>query len=295
MSMSSEAAKRGQTPQRIGLGRLKTRAEIVVEYTLLIFFTVCFLIPFFWLVSESLKSPSELFEVPMLWWPRVPQWENFALMFTSFPFLKYLKNTLILVAFVILGSIISNSLVAYGFARLHWKYRDQVFLLVLVTMVLPFQVTMIPLFLLFREFGWVNTFLPLIVPHFFGNAFFIFLLRQFLLGIPFELSDAAKIDGANEFQIFLRIITPLTKPVLATIAIFAFLNTWNDFIGPLIYLSDHSKYTLALGAQQIMDDLDPKWNILMALGASMTVPVIFLFFIMQRYFIQGIAMSGIKA
>lgn len=295
MPVSSEAAKHGRTPRKVWRGRLKMRAEIVAEYALTICFTICFLIPFFWLVSESLKSPSELFAVPMLWWPKVPQWENFALMFTSFPFLLLLKNTLIIVVFVILGSIISNSLVAYGFARLRWKYRDQVFLIVLITMVLPFQVTMIPLFLLFKEFGWVNTFLPLIVPHFFGNAFFIFLLRQFLLGIPFELSDAAKIDGANEFQIFLRIIMPLAKPVLATVAIFAFLNTWNDFIGPLIYLSDHSKYTLALGAQQIMDDLDPKWNILMALGASMTLPVIVLFFILQKYFIQGIAMSGIKA
>jgi ABC-type glycerol-3-phosphate transport system permease component len=230
----------------------------------------------------------------MKWWPDVPKWSNFTEMFTSFPFMLYLRNTVSIVIPTIIGSIVSNSLVAYGFSRLEWKYRDQVFVIVLITMILPFQVTMIPLFLLFKDLNWLNSFLPLTVPHFFGNAFFIFLLRQFLQGIPKELSYSAKVDGANEFQIFLRIIMPLTKPVLSTVAIFSFLSTWNDFIGPLIYLSNDQKYTLSLGAQQIMSNLDPKWNILMALGVTMTIPVIVLFFILQKYFIQGITMSGIK-
>jgi len=272
----------------------KNGIQLTAQYILLLIFAVCFLIPFFWLVSESLKKPSELFEVPMLWWPKSPQWSNFTLMFSSFPFLLYLKNTMMLVIPTMIGSIVSNALVAYGFSRLEWKYREQVFVIVLITMILPFQVTMIPLFLLFKELHWVNTYLPLTVPHFFGNPFFIFLLRQFLLGIPKELSFSARIDGANEFQIFYRIVMPLAKPVLTTVAIFAFLHTWNDFIGPLIYLSDNHMYTLSLGAQQIMGTLDPKWNILMALGVTMTLPVLVLFFIMQKYFIQGITMSGMK-
>jgi ABC-type glycerol-3-phosphate transport system permease component len=270
------------------------KIKLSVLYLFLILFSACFLIPFFWLVSESLKSPSDLFEVPTRWWPKNPQWSNYSLMFTSFPFFLYLKNTIIILIPNIVGSVLSNSLVAYGFARLDWKYRDKVFVIVLVTMILPFQVTMIPLFLLFQKLHWIGTFLPLTVTSFFGNPFFIFLLRQFLIGIPKELSYSAKIDGANEFQIFARIIMPLAKPVIATVVIFAFLGTWNDFIGPLIFLSDNKLYTLSLGAQQIMGTYDPKWNILMALGVVMTVPVLILFFMLQKYFIQGVAMSGIK-
>ncbi|MBW7452975.1 carbohydrate ABC transporter permease [Paenibacillus sepulcri] len=276
------------------MGNIGRKAELFVVYVCLILFALCFIIPFFWLIAESLKAPSELFEVPTKWWPETPQWVNFSLVFTSFPFMLYLKNTIIILIPNIIGSVISNSLIAYGFARLDWKYRDRVFVLVLITMILPFQVTMIPLFLLFQQFNWIGTFLPLIVPSFFGNAFFIFLLRQFLLGIPKELSYSAKIDGANEFQIYWKIIMPLAKPVISTVVIFAFLGTWNDFIGPLIFLSDNKLYTLSLGAQQIMGTYDPKWNILMALGVTMTLPVLILFFLLQKYFIQGVAMSGIK-
>src|SRR5699024_9580034 len=202
---------------------------------------------------------------------------------------------IIIVVFTCLGAVVSNSLIAYGFARIDWKYRDGVFIIVLATLMLPFQVIMVPLFLLFKEIGWTGTFLPLIVPHFFGNPFFIFLLRQFFKGIPNELSESARIDGANEFMIFLRIILPLSKPILATVLIFQFIEAWRDFLGPLIFLSDNKLYTLSLGVQQIMSDNDPRWALLMAVGVAMTLPIIIIFFFMQRYFIEGITFTGSKS
>lgn len=273
---------------------LGEKLELTVLYIILIAFAACFVVPFLWLFLQSIKAPSELFKTPVQIFPAVPQWKNYLKVFNSFPFFLYLRNTMIIVFFNIVGSVLSNSLIAYGFSRLRWKMREKVFILVIITMILPFQVTMIPLFLMFSKMGWIGTFLPLTVTCFFGNPFYIFLLRQFFLGIPFELSYAARVDGANEFQIWWKIIMPLAKPVLTTVVIFAFLRTWNDFIGPLIFLSKNTLYTLSLGAQQIMATYDPKWDLLMALGVVMTTPVLIVFFIMQKYFIQGIAMSGIK-
>jgi len=275
-------------------GRLADRLEQVVLYAILVVLALCYVVPFLWLLSNSLKTPSELFTHPVKWLPATPQWVNFRNTFTTFPFMLYLKNTMIVVVVNIIGSVISNTLVAYGFSRLEWKNRDRVFVVVIITMILPFQVVMIPLFILFQKLHWIGTFLPLTVTCFFGNAFFIFLFRQFFMGIPMELSQAAKIDGASEFTIYSRIILPLATPVIATVVIFAFIRTWSDFIGPLIFLSNDKLYTLALGAQQIMTAYDPKWELLMALGVAMTVPVLVLFFLVQKYFIQGIAMSGIK-
>lgn len=263
-------------------------------YVLLILMTASFVVPFYWLLVSSFKSPSELFEMPVRWFPRAIQFDNYQRMFNAFPFFLYLRNTLIVVFFNVVGSLFSSSLVAYGFGRLRWPYRDQVFVLVLITMILPFQVTMIPLFLLFQKLGWVGTFLPLTITSFFGNPFFIFLMRQFFLGIPDELSQSARIDGANEFRIFYQICLPLSKPALTTVAIFAFLRSWNDFLGPLIFLSNSKLYTLSIGVQLIRSNLDPKWEVLMAAGVVMVLPVLIIFFVLQKYFIQGIALSGIK-
>jgi ABC-type glycerol-3-phosphate transport system permease component len=290
--MTPSLEKRNQ-PTPSG-GRKKIQWELLVLYVVLSIFALCYVIPFLWLLVNSLKTPSELFAHPVQWIPAQLQWVNFQRVFTSFPFFLYLENTLIIVTANIVGSVLSNSLIGYGFSRLEWKNRDKVFLVVLVTMILPFQVVMIPLFLLFQNFHWIGTFLPLTATAFFGNPFFIFLFRQFFLGIPKELSEAAKMDGASEFLIYSRVIIPLSTPVIATVIIFAFLRTWNDFIGPLIFLSDDKLYTLALGAQQIMTAYDPRWELLMALGVTMTLPVLVLFFLLQRYFIQGIAMTGIK-
>jgi multiple sugar transport system permease protein len=276
------------------MSRAFVYAEQAVLYALLIIISACFVVPFFWLLSCSFKQPSELFEVPIRWMPRTIQFENYTRMFTYFPFLRYLKNTLIIVFFNIVGSILSGSVIAYGFACLNWKGRDKVFVIVLITMILPFQVVMVPLFILFQKIGWIGTFLPLTVTCFFGNPFYIFLMRQFFLSLPKELNQAARIDGASEFRIFAQIAIPLSQPVLATVAIFAFLRTWNDFIGPLIFLASDRLYTLSIGAQMIRSNLQPNWELLMPLGVVMVLPVLILFFLMQKYFIQGIAMSGIK-
>lgn len=272
----------------------KSTLALVCMYTVLIILAAIYIVPFIWLVSGSLKTSSELFTNPPVWWPKIPQWKNYIDAINSFPFFLYLKNTLLIMGFNIVGVLLSNSLIAYGFSRIEWKGRDTIFIVVLITMMLPFQVVMVPLFLLFQKLGWIGTFLPMIVPSFFGNAFYIFLLRQFFVGIPTEISQSAKIDGANEFVIFYKLILPLAKPALTTVVIFTFLQCWNDFVGPLIFLSDDRLYTLSIGVQQIMSVNDPRWTLLMAIGVTMTVPVLIIFFVLQKYFIEGIAFSGIK-
>jgi multiple sugar transport system permease protein len=256
--------------------------------------SLCFIVPFFWLISSSFKEPSELFQVPVRWFPKAIQFANYEKMFNTIPFWLYLGNTVNIVIWNIIGSLISCSLVAYGFSRLRWPGRDKVFILVLVTMILPFQVTMIPQFLMFQKLGWVGTPLPLTVTAFFGNPFYIFLLKQFFSVLPDELTQAARIDGAGEFRIFWQICIPLARPAMATVAIFSFMRCWNDYIGPLLYLSDNRQYTLSIGVQLIRSTLDPKWEVLMAAGVVMVMPVLVIFFLTQKYFIQGISMSGIK-
>jgi len=280
--------------KRLNKSKLAGQIEASILYIILIILAILFIIPFLFLFFGSFKVSSELFRIPFKWLPDHFQFGNYKEMFASIPFFTYLKNTLVIVFFNIIGSIISSSFIAYGFARLDWPYRNKVFMIVLATMVLPFQVTMIPLFIMFTGWGWIGTILPLTVTCFFGNPFYIFLFRQFFLGIPKELTYAARVDGANEFRIFLTIIMPLAKPCVATVAIFAFMRTWNDFIGPLVFLADDRLYTLSLAAQLLRSNLDPRWHVLLALGVVMVLPVLLIFFLMQKYFIQGVAMSGIK-
>ncbi|HVO39896.1 MAG TPA: carbohydrate ABC transporter permease [Spirochaetia bacterium] len=269
-------------------------AELIITTLFIAVLALVFIVPFLWMAFSSLKAPADLFLVPMRWLPSVPQWHNYVKVFSQFPFFLDFRNTMFLVVVNIIGAVLSNTLIAYGFTRIEWKGREALFYVVLATLILPFQVIMIPLFILFHNFHWIGTFLPLTVPGFFGNAFFIFLLRQFYMSIPNELSYAAKMDGASEFLIYRRVILPLSAPAITTVIIFSFLKTWNDFIGPLIFLTDNKLYTLSLGAQQIMHSLDPKWDMLLTLGVIMTLPVLVIFFLLQKYFIQGIAMSGIK-
>ena len=221
-------------------------------------------------------------------------WHNYPTGLTFIPFAKYLGNTLLICGLVVFGTLLSCSLVAYGLARIRWGGRNVLFYIIIGTMMLPFQVTMVPMFIVFAKLGWVDTFLPLIVPAFFGNAFFIFLLRQFFLSIPHELTDAARIDGCSDWDIYWRVVLPLAKPALATVGLFAFMNTWNDYVGPLIYLSDASKYTLSLGLATFSSQYGSYPGMLMAVTAVMTVPIIVVFFIAQRTFIQGITLTGLK-
>lgn len=284
MKSTQASAKRRKLPN----------LEAVILYVILTVLAILFVLPVFYLFMGAFKAESELFRVPFKWLPDKFILDNFSNMFQSIPFMRYLKNTMIIVVFNIVGSLLSCSLVAYGFSRLRWPGRDKIFILVLITMILPYQVTLVPLFLMFTKIKWIGTFLPLIVPCFFGNPFFIFLLRQFFTGIPQDISEAARIDGASEFTIFSRLILPMAKPALTTVALFAFIRSWNDFLGPLVFLGRDELYTLSLAASMLKSNLDPNWSVLLALGTVMILPVLLIFFVMQKYFIQGIAMSGIK-
>ncbi len=266
----------------------------LLVYSLLCLLGAVFLVPFFWMVSTSLKAESQIFVFPPKWIPEPVLWSNYPNAVKAIPFWTYAWNTVFITGFNILGVLISSSLVAYSFARLRWPGRNPLFVILLATMMLPGQVTMIPVFLLFKELGWVNTFLPLIVPAFFGNAFYIFLLRQFFLTIPVDLEDAARVDGCPRLLTYWHVILPLSKPALATVGVFTFMGTWNDFMGPLIYLSSEDKKTLALGLQSFVWEHGAEWALLMAVSTMMLLPLLVLFFLAQRYFIEGIALTGIK-
>ncbi len=223
-----------------------------------------------------------------------PQWHNYADALQAFPFMRYLCNTLILCVVTMIGTVLSAALPAYGFSRLRWKGRDTLFFILVATIMLPPQVTMLPVFLIFRALGWTGTMLPLTVPAFFGSAFYIFLLRQFFLTIPQELSDAARIDGCNEAGILWRILAPIAKPALTTVALLSFTAAWMDFTGPLIYLHDERTYTLAVGLLAFLGRHSGDWNLLMAAATVITIPMLVLFFFAQRTYIQGIALTGLK-
>jgi multiple sugar transport system permease protein len=221
-------------------------------------------------------------------------WSNYSRGLTFIPFYQELRNTLIIAILSVIGTVLSCSLVAYGLAKIEWRGRNILFIILISTMMLPGQVTMIPIFAIFVKLGWIDTYLPLTVPTFLGNTFFIFLLRQFFLGIPKELSEAARLDGCSEWDIYRRIVMPLSKPALATVGLFTFMGAWNDFMGPLIYLVNESKYTLSLGLAMFTGQYGNEYGMLMAVSTVVTVPIIVLFFFTQKTFIQGMTMSGIK-
>jgi multiple sugar transport system permease protein len=256
---------------------------------------VLMIVPFLWMVSSSLKAPSQIWLFPPQWIPNPTLWGNYPKAMTTLPFGVYTLNTLKITVPVLLGTLLSASLCGYGFARLDFPGRNLFLWLFLSTLMLPAIVTMIPIFILFSYIGWVDTFKPLIIPPIMGGgAFNVFLFRQFFLTIPRELSDAARIDGCSEWNIYARIIMPLSKPILITVAIFTFLATWNDFIGPLIYLNSDSKKTIALGLASFQGMYSTQWELLMAASVVMTLPTIVLFFFAQRYFVEGIVMTGLK-
>jgi ABC-type glycerol-3-phosphate transport system permease component len=276
--------------------RARRRLTKIVSFIVLAVAALAFMLPLLWMISTSLKPKSQIFMYPLVWIPDPPQWGNYAkaLNNPSFKFLLFLKNSLYYTLLSTVGIVISCSLVAYSFARLRWWGRDFWFIITLATLMIPYPVTLIPMYLLFSRIGWVNSFKPLIVPNFLGTAFFIFLLRQFFLTIPKDLSDAARIDGANEFQIYWRVVMPLAKPALATVALFTFLFCWNDFLGPLVYLTDGSKYTLAVGLAAFRGQYRTQWDLMMAASTVVTLPIVILFFFAQKQFIQGITLTGIK-
>jgi ABC-type glycerol-3-phosphate transport system permease component len=269
-----------------------------VLYALLFGLGFVFVLPFLYLISSSLHDIRGIFEVPFRWIPDPVQWNNYVDAFSTLPFHKFLLNTCIITFSVIIGTLFSSSLAAYAFSRLKFKGRDTLFLVCISTMMLPGQVTMIPIYVLFSKLGWIDTFLPLIVPSFFGAPFFIFLLRQFFLTIPYELDEAALLDGASRFRIFWNIILPLSKPALATVIIFTFIGTWNDFMGPLIYLNSTDNVTLTLGLSllknRVISSGIVQWHLLMAASIVVLLPNIVIFFLAQKQFIRGITLTGMR-
>lgn len=246
------------------------------------------------MLSTSLKSPTEVMVNPPIWIPEKLKFENYVDAINYFPFLRYLINTLFLVTANMIGTLFSSAIVGYAFSRLTWPGRDFWFGILIITMILPGTVTMIPQFIMFKNFGWLNSYLPLIIPAYAGNAFDIFLFRQFFKSIPKEVSESAKIDGCSEFRIFMQIILPLSKPVLGTVAIFTFMGTWNDFMGPLLYVNDKMSYTLSIGLRTFQMQSGTKWHLLMAASIVVAIPTLVLFFSCQKFFVDGIALTGEK-
>ncbi|AIQ30087.1 MULTISPECIES: carbohydrate ABC transporter permease [unclassified Paenibacillus] len=254
------------------------------------------LLPLIWLIRSSLMDMGQIFELPPIWIPNPFRFSNFSEALTILPFGRYFINTTIIVIFSMLGVLVTCSISAYSFARMSWRGRDLIFGLLLSSMMLPYAVTLIPTFIGWSKLGLTNSFIPLIAPAWFGGgAFNIFLLRQFYLSIPRDLDEAAYVDGASHGRIFISIIIPLTRPALVVVGLFTFLASWNDFLGPLVYLNDESKYTLALGLQQFKGMYAAEWHLMMAAATVVLAPAIIVFFIGQRYFIEGITLTGIKA
>ncbi len=273
----------------------KKRFTTAIVYLLLIAGSVLCLMPLFWMLRSSLMTNVEIFMVPIRWLPEVFQWENYRDVFETLPFLKYYANSLTLVIFVVSGAVLTSSLCAYGLSRINWAGKKIVFTCIMGSMMLPVAVTIIPTFLMFRRIGLTNSLIPLIIPAWLGGgAFYIFLLRQFFLSIPKDLDEAARIDGATHLQIYSKIILPLTKPALVVVGMFAFMNTWNDFLGPLIYLNSDDKYTVALGLQLFVGSYRAEWQLMMAAACLVVIPAILVFMIGQKYLIEGITMTGVK-
>jgi multiple sugar transport system permease protein len=265
------------------------------QYVLISLLSLIFIFPFLWLVLTSFKSLNEIAQIPPRLFPETWQFSNYVKAVNFIPFFQYMGNTVLIFVGKAVGAVISCSLVAYGFSVLKWPGRDAIFVLVLATMMLPFPVTMIPLYIVFTKLGWVGSFAPLIIPSWFGYAFSIFLFRQFFLTIPIELAEAARIDGCSEPQIYYKVIMPLAMPAVASIVLFEFMWTWNDFLAPLLYLSKMKNWTLALGLLQFRESSgQTSWEQLMAASTLTVIPAIVLYFIGQKTFIQGIATTGFK-
>lgn len=276
--------------------RVQKLLRTALIYAILLAGSVVFTIPFLWMISSSLKTQVEVFVFPPRPLPKVFHWENYPDALTAVPFGRYFLNSIFVSGMVVVGTVLSSSMVGYGFARVRGWGRNVLFAIVLATMMLPNQVTMIPTFLIFRKLNWINTFAPLTVPFFFGSAFNIFLYRQFFMGISSEISDASKIDGCNHFSTYWRIIMPMSQAATATIAILAFFWSWNEFLLPLIYLNADRLYTVPLGLAMFQQfyDVQTPWHWLMAASVVAVLPLIIIFFLAQRIFVQGIVITGVK-
>ncbi|MBZ0285429.1 MAG: carbohydrate ABC transporter permease [Anaerolineae bacterium] len=270
------------------------RIEKILSYATLIAVAAVFVLPLYWMLATALKTPEQTFALPPEWIPNPIQVQNFAEVFREVPFGRFIINTFILVALNVVGELFAVTLVAYGFARLRFPGRSFLFLVMLATLMIPYHVTLVPRFILFSKLGWINTYLPLFVPAFCGSSFLIFLVRQYMMSIPFDLDEAAYIDGATWFDVFWRIILPLSRPALVLVVVFTFVGVWNDFLQPLIYLNDPQLFTVSLGLSFFQGARETNWNLLMAGSLLATIPPLILFFIAQRQLIGGISIEGLK-
>jgi len=304
--MAQEAIVQSAVPTRhVPMAARKAKQQRWIGRTILYLVAIAasllFMLPFAWTVFSSLKTPSELYVFPPTWLPNTPQFGNYAEVFTVAPFGRWLWNSVIVAGISTFGAVFSAAITGYSFARFRYPGRNFLFLITLSTMMLPAEVTLIPLYLLFNKIGWLDSYKPLIVPAFFGGgAFLIFMMRQFFMTIPMDLDEAARIDGASYMRIFMQIILPLSLPALATAAIITFIGDWNSFLFPYIILNTKEKFTIGIGIKYFqsvasnIDSMEPRENLLMAASLMMTAPIILLFFVAQRYFVRGIVMSGIK-
>ncbi len=291
---TSSVTKAESTPKAKHFKSRKRQKKIgkIITYILLIAISIILISPLLWMVFTSLKPMNEIVKYPPTFFPESIEWSNYTTTVNAFPFFHYMKNTLFITFFVVLGNVVSNSFIAYGFAKISFPGKNVLFSLVLATMMVPGFVTMIPQYILFTKLGWVGTYLPLIVPSFFGSAFNIFLMRQFYMSINNELIEAAQIDGANHIYIWSHLMIPLTKPALITIGIQSFNGAWNDFLGPLLYIHDEDMYTLQIGLQTFQNQSTTQWNYLMAGATLVMIPTVLLFFFAQKYFIEGMDLTG---
>lgn len=273
----------------------------IARYALLITLAISFIMPLYWMAMSALKNVTQVYAIPPIWFPIPPRWQNYIEAWRVDDFNLYTFNTVVRYAIpVTIGSVVSNAVVAYGFSRVRWRGRDFLFNICLMTMMIPGQVTMVPVFIIFKRLGWVNSYRPLVIPSFFAGAYSIFMLRQFFRTIPEELSDAARIDGAGEWAILWRVILPLVRPALAVVALTTFMGAWNNYMGPLIYLNDTQLYPLTMGLARLNASLNQvgikelAYPYLMAVSTIVTLPTLLIFFFAQRTFIEGITLTGIK-
>lgn len=298
MAIDSTIEKQSTTKSTVNWHRIRRILGKALLYLILIGLSIFVILPIGWMLTVALKPDRvPVFTIPPEYFPtKYFEWENFsrALLTPIRPFLRYTLNTILVFTGSTIGTLISCSLVAFAFARLRFRKKELLFNILIITMLIPWQVTMIPTFLMFHSIGWYGTYLPLIVPSFFGSAFNIFLIRQYMRTLPIELDEAARIDGCNYFQIYWNIVLPLTLPVLAVVVVFQFLGAWGDLLGPLIYLDNNSKFTVAIGLANFATRADPNNNLLMAANLIMMIPPLLIFFFAQEKLIGGIASVGLK-
>ena len=283
-------------------GRLKMTAKSLlkplkggswIRNLVLIVCGIVFLIPLFWMISTSLKPDEQIMAIPAVWIPRPLQWKNYLLAVRAFPFVRYFLNTTFISVVKVAGTLLTAAMGGYAFAKLSWPGRDKIFVITIATMFIPAQVLLVPMYILFAKLGWINTYLPLIVPAFCGgSAFGVFLMRQFIVSVPDELLESARMDGASEAVIFSRIIIPLCTPVFVTLGMFTFIFSWNDFIGPLLYILDKSKWVLPLGLRAFQQQNSTQWNLLMAASTLTSLPLIILYFWQQEKIARGYSIQG---